>query len=83
MSDAGNPFEAMMRMGQEWAKALNPALESFTPKGFEALIPTMPKAVMETFMGKTLNPDGLDEVFDEHIAKMETREVGSTLERRY
>ena len=32
-----NPFADMMRMGQEWAKALNPALEHFTPKGFEAV----------------------------------------------
>ena len=60
MSDNQNPFEAMMAMSQDWAKALNPALESFTPKGFEALWPTMPKDVMETVMGKTLNPDGLD-----------------------
>ena len=55
-----NPFAAMMKMGQDWAKAMNPALESFTPKGFEAMMPTMPKDVMETFMGKGLNPDGLD-----------------------
>ena len=55
-----NPFAAMMKMGQDWARAVNPALESFTPKGFEALIPTMPKNVMEMFMGKTLNPEGLD-----------------------
>jgi 4-carboxymuconolactone decarboxylase len=55
-----NPFAAMMKMGQDWARAVNPALESFTPKGFEALIPTMPRNVMETFMGKTFNPDGLD-----------------------
>ena len=55
-----NPFEAMMAMGQEWAKAVNPALESFTPRGFEALWPTMPKEVMETVMGKTFNPEGLD-----------------------
>jgi 4-carboxymuconolactone decarboxylase len=60
MSDKKNPFEAMMTMSQEWAKALNPALESFTPKGFEALFPTMPKDLMETMMGKTFNPDGLD-----------------------
>jgi 4-carboxymuconolactone decarboxylase len=50
----------MMAQSQEWAKALNPALESFTPKGFEALWPTMPKDLMETFMGKTFNPEGLD-----------------------
>jgi 4-carboxymuconolactone decarboxylase len=55
-----NPFAAMMKMGQDWARAMNPALEHFTPKGFEALWPTMPKNVMETFMGKTLNPEGLD-----------------------
>jgi 4-carboxymuconolactone decarboxylase len=60
MTDADNPFAAMMKTGQDWAKALNPALESFTPKGFEALWPTMPKDMMEAFMGKTLNPDGLD-----------------------
>ncbi len=39
---------------------MNPALESFTPKGFEALFPTMPKDLMETFMGKGISPDGLD-----------------------
>jgi 4-carboxymuconolactone decarboxylase len=55
-----NPFGTMMKMSRDWAKALNPALESFTPKGFEALWPTMPKEFMETFMGKTLNPEGLD-----------------------
>ena len=55
-----NPFAAMMKAGQDWARAVNPALESFTPKGFEALWPTMPKNVMETFMGKTFNPEGLD-----------------------
>ena len=60
MSDPKNPFEAMMAMTQDMAKAFNPALESFTPKGFEALWPTMPKEVMETVMGKTFNPEGLD-----------------------
>ncbi len=60
MSDQQNPFAAMMEMGQEWAKAVNPALANFTPKGFEALWPTMPKDMMETVMGKTFNPEGLD-----------------------
>ncbi len=60
MTDPKNPFEDMMAMGQEWAKALNPALESFTPKGFEAMWPTMPKDIMEAMMGKTYNPEGLD-----------------------
>ncbi len=61
MTDAPkNPFAEMMALGQDWARAMNPALEQFTPKGFEALIPTMPKDLMETFMGKTFNPEGLD-----------------------
>ncbi|MEK6216852.1 MAG: carboxymuconolactone decarboxylase family protein [Boseongicola sp.] len=60
MTDPKNPFEAMMAMSQDWAKSLNPELTTFTPKGFEALWPTMPKDLMETFMGKTLNPEGLD-----------------------
>ena len=60
MSDPANPFTAMMAMGQEWAKAVNPALANFTPSGFEALWPTMPRDVMETVMGKTFNPEGLD-----------------------
>ncbi len=60
MTEPTNPFEAMMKAGQDWARALNPALESFTPAGFEKLWPTMPREVMETFMGKTFNPEGLD-----------------------
>lgn len=60
MSDQQNPFEAMMRMGQDWAKALNPALTSFTPKGFEQMLPTMPKDILDAMMGKTFNPEGLD-----------------------
>ena len=50
----------MLSMSQEMAKALNPALENFTPKGFEALWPTMPKEVMEMMFGNTVNTDGLD-----------------------
>ncbi len=60
MTGAKNPFEAMLTMGQDWVKQLNPAMETFIPKGMEALWPTMPKEMMETFFGKGLNPDGLD-----------------------
>ena len=60
MSDPTNPFEAMMRQAQEMAKAMNPALEKFSPKGFEDLWPTMPKDVMEMTFGKGLNKEGLD-----------------------
>jgi len=60
MTDPTNPFEAMMKQAQDMAKAMNPALESFSPKGFEALWPTMPKEFMEMAFGKGLNTDGLD-----------------------
>ena len=60
MSGPKNPFEDMMAIGQQWARAMNPALEHFTPKGFEAMFPTLPRDVMETFMGRTFNPEGLD-----------------------
>ncbi len=55
-----NPFEAMMKMGQDWAKSMNVDADAFTPKGFENLWPTMPKETMEMFFGKGINPDGLD-----------------------
>jgi len=60
MSDPTNPFEMMMRQAQEMAKAMNPALESFSPKGFESLWPTMPKEFMEMSFGKGINKEGLD-----------------------
>ena len=55
-----NPFEAMMAQAREMAKTMNPALESFSPKGFEALWPTMPKEVMDFWFGNKINADGLD-----------------------
>ncbi len=60
MTDPTNPFEAMMKQAQDMAKAYNPNLESFSPKGFENLWPTMPKEMMEMMFGQTLNKDGLD-----------------------
>jgi 4-carboxymuconolactone decarboxylase len=39
---------------------MNPALESFSPKGFEKLWPTMPKEFMEMSFGKGVNKNGLD-----------------------
>ena len=60
MTDPKDPFAAMMQMGQDWAKAIAPGMENLTPKGFEALWPTMPKDMMESWMGKGLNPEGLD-----------------------
>ncbi|RBW63071.1 carboxymuconolactone decarboxylase family protein [Ruegeria sp. A3M17] len=55
-----NPFELMMKQAKDMAKAMNPAMENFSPKGFEALWPTMPKEVMEMMFGNTVNKDGLD-----------------------
>ncbi|MBZ0124707.1 MAG: carboxymuconolactone decarboxylase family protein [Roseovarius sp.] len=60
MSDAKNPFEAMMAQAQEMAKAFNPALESFSPKGFEKLWPTMPRDLMEMSFGRGISREGLD-----------------------
>ena len=51
MTDPKNPFAAMMAAGQDWARAINPALQNFTPQGFEAMWPTMPRDLMETMMG--------------------------------
>ncbi|WP_170332701.1 carboxymuconolactone decarboxylase family protein [Ruegeria arenilitoris] len=60
MADDNNPFAVMMKQAQDMAKAMNPAMENFSPKGFEALWPTMPKEVMEMMFGNTVNKDGLD-----------------------
>ena len=53
MSDPTNPFEMMMRQAQDMAKAMNPALEQFSPKGFEGLWPTMPKDTAVADAGRT------------------------------
>ncbi|SFJ28096.1 carboxymuconolactone decarboxylase family protein [Jannaschia pohangensis] len=55
-----NPFAAWMGQMQDVAKAMNPALEHFTPTGFEKLWPTMPPELVEQFMGKGISPEGLD-----------------------
>jgi 4-carboxymuconolactone decarboxylase len=57
--DGANPFAAMMAQAQEMAKAF-PAMEAFTPKGFEKMMGTMPKDMMEMMFGNTLNEGGLD-----------------------
>ncbi len=65
MSDTPtNPFEAMMRQTQEmtetWVKALNPALASFTPSTMDKMWPTVPPEMLEAFLGKQFNPEGLE-----------------------
>ena len=65
MTDSNNPFEganpfaAMMAQAQEMAKTF-PAMEAFSPKGFEKMMGTMPKDMMEMMFGNTLNEGGLD-----------------------
>jgi 4-carboxymuconolactone decarboxylase len=54
-----NPWEDMMRQAQEMAKSF-PAMDAFSPKGFEDMMGTMPKELMESFFGNTHNPNGLD-----------------------
>ncbi len=60
MSDKKTPFELMMQQAQEMAKAFNPSLSSFDPKGFEKMWPTMPKDAMEMWFGKGISQEGLD-----------------------
>ncbi|MBB96235.1 MAG: hypothetical protein CML68_16790 [Rhodobacteraceae bacterium] len=55
-----NPFELMMQQARDMAKAFNPALEHFSPKGFEAMWPTLPKDIMELWFGNAVNKEGLD-----------------------
>lgn len=59
MSDSKNPWEEMMRQAREMAKSF-PAMDAFSPKGFETMMGVWPKDVMETFFGNAYNPDGLD-----------------------
>ena len=59
MTDAPNPFVAMMEQVQEMAKAW-PQLNAFDPKAMEAMWPTMPKDAMEAWFGNTFNENGLD-----------------------
>jgi len=60
MSDPKNPFEDLMKMGQDWAKTMGSDGTGFTPEAMARMWPTMPKDMMEAFMGKGLNPEGLD-----------------------
>jgi 4-carboxymuconolactone decarboxylase len=60
MTEPKTPFELMMQQAQEMARAFNPALTSFDPKGFEKMWPTMPKDAMEMWFGKGISKEGLD-----------------------
>ena len=53
-------FAQMLEQGQEMARAFNPALETFKVAGFDKLLPTLSKDMMEMWFGKTFNREGLD-----------------------
>lgn len=53
-------FKAMVEQGQQMVRAFNPALENMQVKGFDSLMPTMTKDMMEMWFGRTFNKDGLD-----------------------
>ncbi|MCX7890011.1 MAG: carboxymuconolactone decarboxylase family protein [Rhodobacteraceae bacterium] len=53
-------FRQMLDQGQEMARALNPALETFSLNGFDRMMPTLSKDMMEAWFGRTFNRDGLD-----------------------
>ncbi len=59
-----NPFEALFKqtqdMTQEWVKAVNPAMANFNMAGMDKLWPTVPAEMLEAFLGKQFNPEGLD-----------------------
>ncbi len=60
-----NPFEALFtqaqEMSQEWVKSVNPAMAAFVPSAaFDKMWPTLPAELLEAFMGKQFNPEGLD-----------------------
>ena len=59
MSDDNNPFDDMVNAAQKMAQALNPSLASLSSKEFEAIIPQMPKEMMELTFGNASNKDGL------------------------
>ena len=60
MNDFAKIYAQMMEQGAAMARAMNPALAEFTPKGFENLVPTMPHDWMEAVFGNAFNPEGLD-----------------------
>jgi 4-carboxymuconolactone decarboxylase len=57
-------FAQMMEQGQEMARAFNPAMETFSfpgkAAGFDKMMPTMTKDMMEMWFGRTFNREGLD-----------------------
>jgi 4-carboxymuconolactone decarboxylase len=57
-------FAQMLEQGQEMARAFNPGMETFgfpgKAAGFDKMMPTMTKDMMEMWFGRTFNREGLD-----------------------
>lgn len=65
MTDAPQyPFEALFKQTQDmtegWLKAMNPSMASMVPGQMEKMWPQIPAEMLEAFMGKQFNPEGLD-----------------------
>ena len=60
MNDYSKLYAQMMEQGQEMLRNFNPALETFKPQGFDKMMPTMPKDMMDMMFGNAFNKDGLD-----------------------
>ena len=54
-----NPFAQITAQMQEMVKSF-PAMEAFTPEGFEKMMGTLPKDMMEIMFGNAINEGGLD-----------------------
>jgi len=59
-----NPFEALLKQTQEmteaWVKSVNPAMANFSVSSMDKMWPTVPAEMLEAFMGKQFNPQGLE-----------------------
>ena len=53
-------FQQMLASGQEMLHAFNPAMEQVKAAGFDKLVPTLSKDMMEMWFGKAFNREGLD-----------------------
>lgn len=66
MSDAApNPFEALFKQSQDmteaWLKAAAPAMAPMMANGqMDKMWPEVPAEMLEAFMGKQFNPEGLE-----------------------
>jgi len=61
MTDAYTKMiQQMMESSQQMLRAFNPALENIKASGFDQMMPTMSRDMMEMWFGKTFNREGLD-----------------------